>query len=174
MEALLWQLPSSKVSFVKCSATVLARSLIGYQVQLQVTKSLNACVMFASLLNVILLFITVVVVCCLGFPTYPNPNLGETSLHRSSRGWTTRDKLRLQWNRGIQPRKTTSDVYLGKRLSCYHFDWIVKFTVKRPSMCEKMVFLLRVQPVWSWMPLKWIKLLIEHTQAWISEMRAYY
>ena len=119
MEALLWQLPSSKVSFVKCSATVLARSLIGYQVQLQVTKSLNACVMFASLLNVILLFITVVVVCCLGLPTYPNPNLGETSLHRSSRGWTTRDKPRLQWNRGIQPRKTTSDVYLGKRLSCY-------------------------------------------------------
>ena len=37
MEALLWQLPSGKVSFVKCSATVLARSLIGYQV-LKVTK----------------------------------------------------------------------------------------------------------------------------------------
>ena len=33
--------------------------------------------MFASLLKVILLFITVVVVCRFGLPTYPNQNLGE-------------------------------------------------------------------------------------------------
>ena len=146
---------------------------IGYQV-LQVTKSLNACIMFASLLKVILLFITVVVVCRFGLPTYPNPNLGETSLHRPSPGWTTRTKPRIEWNRGTQPRKKTSDVYLGKRLPCYHFDWIFKFSVKWPSMCEKMVFLPKVQSVWSWMPLKCMELLIEHTQAWISEMRAYY
>ena len=42
----------------------------------------------------------------------------------------------------------TSDVYLGKRLPCYyHFDWIFKFAVKWPSMCEKMVFLPKVQSV---------------------------
>ena len=152
MEPLLWQLPPCKVSFVKCSATVLARSLIRYQV-LQETKSLNACIMFASLLNVILLFITVVVVCPFSLPTYPNPNLGETSLLCSSPGWTTRTKSRLEWNRGTQPRKETSDAYLGKRLSCYHFDWIFKFAVKWPSMCEKMVFLPKVRSVWSWMPL---------------------
>ena len=67
MEALLWQLPSCKVSFVKCSATVLARSLIGYQVQLRVTKSINACIMFAALLNVNRSFISVVV-CRFGLP----------------------------------------------------------------------------------------------------------
>ena len=161
-------------SFVKCSARVLARSLIGYQV-LQLTKSLNACIMFASLLKVILLFITVVVVCRFGLPTYPNQNLGETSLHRSSPGWTTRTKSILEWNRGTQPRKTTGDVYLGKRLPCYyHFDWIFKFAVKWPSMCEKMVFLPKVQSVWSWMPVKCMELLIEYTQAWIYEMHAYY
>ena len=93
--------------------------------------------MFASLLNVIILFITVVVVCRFGLPTYPNPNLGETSLHSSSPGWTTRTKPRLKWNRDIQPRK--------KRLPCYHFDWIFKFAVKWPSMCEKMVFLPKAQ-----------------------------
>ena len=173
MEALLWQLPSCKVSFVKCSATVLARSLIGYQV-LKVTKSLNACIMFAALLNVNRSSIAVVV-CRFGLPTYPNPNLGETSLHRPSPGWTTRTKPRIEWNRGTQPRKTTSDVYLGKRLPCYyHFDWIFKLAVKWPSMCEKMVFLLKVQFVWSWMPLKCLELPIEYTQAWIYEMHAYY
>ena len=172
MEALLWQLPSCKVSFAKCSATVLARSLIGYQV-LKVTKSLNAGIMFAALLNVNRSFIAVVV-CGFGLPPYPNPNLGETSLHRSSPGWTTRTKPRLEWNRGPQPRKKTSDVYLGQRLPCYHFDWIFKFAVKWPSMCEKMVFLPKVQFIWSWMPLKCMELLIEYTQARIYEMYAYY
>ena len=174
MEALLWQLPSCKVSFVRCSATVLARSLIGYQVQLRVTKSINACIMFAALLNANRSFISVVV-CRFGLPPYPNPNLGETSLHRSSPGWTTRTKPRLEWNRGTQPRKTTSDVYLGKRLPCYyHFDWIFKLAIKWPSMCEKMVFLPKVQSVWSWMPDKCMELPIEYNQAWIYEMHAYY
>ena len=142
---------------------------------LKVTKSFNARILFASLLKAILLFITVVVVCRFGLPTYPNPNLGETSLHRPSPGWTTRTKPRIEWNRGTQPRKKTSDVYLGKRLPCYyHFDWIFKLAVKWPSMCEKMVFLLKVQFVWSWMPLKCMELPIECTQAWIYEMHAYY
>ena len=117
--------------------------------------------MFASLLNVIILFITVVVVCRFGLPTYPNPNLGETSLHSSSPEWTTRTKPRLKWNRGIQPRK--------KRLPCYHFDWIFKFAVKWPSMCEKWYFCPKHNlSVWCWMPLKYMELLFEHTQAWIS------
>ena len=140
---------------------------------LKVTKSLNACIMFAALLNVNRSSIAVVV-CRFGLPTYPNPNLGETSLHRPSPGWTTRTKPRLEWNRGTQPRKKTSDVYLGQRLPRYHFDWIFKFAVKWPSMCEKMVFLPKVQSVWSWMPLKCMELLIEHTQAWTDEMHAYY
>ena len=141
---------------------------------LKVTKSLNACIMFAALLNVIRSFIAVVV-CRFGLPIYPNPNQGETSLHRPSPGWTTRTKPRIEWNRGTQPRKTNSDVYLGKRLPCYyHFDWIFKFAVKWPSVCEKMVFLPKVQSVWSWMPLKCMELLIEHTQAWIYEMHAHY
>ena len=129
--------------------------------------------LFAALLNVIGSFIAVVV-CRFGLPIYPNQNLGETSLQRSNSGWTTRAKPRLQWNRGPQPRKKTSDVYLGKRLPCYHFAWIFKFAVKWSSMCEKMVFLPKVQSVWSWMPVKCMELLIEHTQAWIYEMRAYY
>ena len=150
MEALLWQLPSCKVSFAKCSATVLARSLIGYQV-LKVTKSLNACIMFAALLNVNRSSIAVVV--C-----------------RFARAKPT-----IEWNRGPRRRKKTTDVYLGKRLPCfYHFDWIFKLAVKWPSMCEKMVFLLKVQFVWSWMPVKYVELLIEYTQAWIYEMHAHY
>ena len=166
--ALLWRPPSFKVSFAKCSATVLA-SPIGYQV-----LSVNVCIMFAALLNVNRSFIAVVV-CRFGLPTYPNPNLGETSLHRSRPRRATRAKPRIEWNRGTQPRKKTSDVYLGKPLPCYyHFDWIFKFAVKWPSMCEKVAFLFKVQFVWSWMPLKCMELLIEHTEAWISEMQAYY
>ena len=112
--------------------------------------------------------------CCLSFwfayLSKPKPGGNQLTLP----GWTTRTKPRIEWNRGPQPRKKTSDVYLGKRLPCYHFDWIFKFAVKWPSMCEKMVFLPKVQSVWSWMLLKYMELLIEHTQAWISEMRAYY
>ena len=112
--------------------------------------------------------------CCLSFwfayLSKPKPGGNQLTLP----GWTTRTKPRIEWNRGPQPRKKTSDVYLSQRLPRYHFDWIFKFAVKWPSMCEKMVFLPKVQSVWSWMPLKCMELLIEYTQAWISEMRAYY
>ena len=118
---------------------------------LKVTKSLNACIMFAALLNVNRSSIAVVV--C-----------------RFARAKPT-----IEWNRGPRRRKKTTDVYLGKRLPCfYHFDWIFKLAIKCPSMCEKMVFLLKVQFVWSWMPVKYVELLIEYTQAWIYEMHAHY
>ena len=173
MELLLWQLPSCKLFRQMFSKSL---SSISYWVSsIAGNKVLKRLHYVCFLLKVILLFITVVVVCRFGLPTYPNQNLGETSLHRSSPGWTTRTKPRLEWNRGTQPRKTTGDVYLGKRLPCYyHFDWIFKFAVKWPSMCEKMVFLPKVQSVWSWMPVKCMELLIEYTQAWIYEMHAYY
>ena len=139
-----------QILFRQMFSNSLTRSLIGYQV-LKVTKSLNACIMFAALLNVNRSSIAVVV--C-----------------RFARAKPT-----IEWNRGPRRRKKTTDVYLGKRLPCfYHFDWIFKRAVKWPSMCEKMVFLLKVQFVWSWMPVKYVELLIEYTQAWIYEMHAHY